>query len=279
MNYLDYVLNLLEQIPASFWGVVAGAMFSLGGVTLTNQASDRRMRSQFEHERLQRSKDLAMTLRKEIFLMAAEAIAVGVNSVGKFANLDLTEDKITAAYMDKSPAIAKVHVIGGPETMRSVMQFTSEIGSCYLRLMGPRIELLRIKSELSIVDGQLTSFEKERDRFLELMKQYNIEVATEARRWKVLEDNFEFEQQRITEAIDKRSRLLHELQPKHLAFLRLCVEETLQLASLLAPMISAIRAELDLDFDEESYCRLVEENVKKQRLSIEQFVQGMAVGN
>lgn len=279
MAYIVDILNLLEPIPASFWGVVTGAMFSLGGVALTNQASDKRLRLQFENERLQKSKDLAMTLRKDIFLMAAEAIAVGINSIGKFANLDLTEAEITSEYTEKGPAIAKVHVIGGAAIVKAVMCFTSEIGSCHLKLMASRIDLMRIKSELSITDRQLASFEKERDRFLELMKQFNIEGTADERRWKVLESNFEFEQKRITEVIDKRAKLINELQPKHLALMQFCAEEALQLASLLTPMISAVRAELDIESDDKNYRELIEANVAKQRLEIERFVQGITVVN
>ena len=83
------ILALLDKIPATFWGVIIGSIISLGGVYLTNRASDKRLTKQFTHEREQKTKDREMELRKEIFLAAADAISVGLNSVARFSNLDI----------------------------------------------------------------------------------------------------------------------------------------------------------------------------------------------
>jgi hypothetical protein len=78
MSALAVFLQMLDAIPASFWGVVVGSFFSIGCVALTNRASDRRLRAQFEHEWKLKTKDREMALRKKVYLAAAEAIAAGV---------------------------------------------------------------------------------------------------------------------------------------------------------------------------------------------------------
>ena len=212
---------LLQQIPASFWGVVFGSLLSLGGVALTNRAGDRRLRSQFDHERKQKTKDREMALRKEVFLSAAEAIAAGMNAISRFANLDLPNDQITADYVAKSPAIAKVHVIAKTETIQAMVSFTGELGVQFLKLFARRFELISEKSAITLIDNQVADFGKERDRILEMIKQHNIEGIVDQRRWNVLQGGFEFEQRRINEALAHRAELVSALYNQ--SILRLCV--------------------------------------------------------
>ncbi|GMV56146.1 MAG: hypothetical protein AMXMBFR6_19510 [Betaproteobacteria bacterium] len=200
MSILADLSCLFEQIPASFWGVVFGSILSLGGVALTNRASDRRLLAQFDHERLQKidherlqkTKERGMALRKEVFLAAAEAIAAGMNAIGRFANFDLPNDQVTADYVAKAPAIAKVHVIARAETVKAMVGFTGELGALFLKLFARRFELMGEKSAITLIDNQVAEFGKERDRVLEMIKQHNIEGTVNERRWNVLQGDFEF---------------------------------------------------------------------------------------
>ncbi len=266
-------LYFTETIPASFWGIVIGSFFSLGGVALTNRAGDGRLRAQFEHERLQKTKDREMALRKDVYLAAAEAVAAGINAIGRFANFDLPNDQITGNYIEKAPAISKVHVIAKTETVQAVMRFTTELGVLFLKLFARRFELMGEKSAIALLDNQVTEFGKERDRILEMIKQHNIEGVADDRRWSVLHGNFDFEQKRINDSLARRAELVGALYPKHLAFMRECVLDTATLGQLLVPLLSAVRAELELKFDECAYRQLVDEEMIKQQEAIDGFVK------
>ena len=119
---LDTIQQLLSVIPASFWGVVVGSFFSIAGVAITTRASDMRLRAQFEHERESKTKDREMSLRKDVFLSAAEAVVAGMNSIGRFANFDIPNDQLTEPYVEKAPLISKVHVIARTETILPLAQ-------------------------------------------------------------------------------------------------------------------------------------------------------------
>jgi hypothetical protein len=68
-----------------------------------------------------------MALRKEVYLAAAEAIAAGTNAIGRFANLDIPNDQITAPHMEKAPAISKVHVIANTNTVQALANADSSL--------------------------------------------------------------------------------------------------------------------------------------------------------
>lgn len=269
---LTYLIHFLESIPATFWGVTFGSLFSLGGVALTNRASDRRLRAQFEHERIQKTKEREMTLRKEVFLAAAEAVAAGMNAIGRFANLDLTNDQISGDYIEKSPAIAKVHVIAKAETIQAMVNFTGELSALFLKLFAKRFELMEKRSSIALIDNQVAEFGKERDRVLELIKQHNIEGIVDDRRWNVLQANFDFEQKRINEALDRRAEIAGTLQPKHLEFIRECVNHSATLGKLIIPILSAVRAELEIQFDDHTYHELFNNSTARQLEATDEFI-------
>ncbi len=270
---LSAITQFLDAIPASFWGVVVGSFFSIAGVAITNRASDKRLRAQFEHERESKTKDREMALRKEVFLSAAEAVAAGMNSIGRFANFDIPNDQITQPYVEKAPAISKVHVIARTETILPLAQFTSRLGALYLELFARRHELMNERNAIAVVDNSVAQFGKERDRILEMIKHHNIEGVVDQRRWKVLQDNFEFEQKRINDGLAHRAELAAALQPKHLEFMRQCLSHTEQLGATLIPVLTAVRRELELPLDEAAYRRAMVESYAQQQQAIDGFIQ------
>lgn len=270
---LSEMARLIEVIPASFWGVVVGSFFSIAGVAITNRAGDKRLRAQFEHERESKTKDREMALRKEVFLSAAEAVAAGMNTIDRFANFDIPNDEVTKPYVEKAPAISKVHVIARTETVLPLAQFTSRLGSLYIALFARRHELMNERSSVVLIDNQVAQFGKERDRILEMIKQHNIEGLVDDRRWKVLQDNFEFEQNRINEALARRDRLAMAFQPKHLEFMRECHSCTTQLGEILIPLLTAVREELELPLDETAYRQVMEESYAMQQQAIDAFIR------
>lgn len=97
------IIGLLAAIPATFWGVVVGSLFTIMGVVLSNWASDRRLRAQFANERELKTKDREMALRKEVLLSAAEAVDAGMGTISRLSNFDITNDEVSKAFTELPP--------------------------------------------------------------------------------------------------------------------------------------------------------------------------------
>jgi len=275
MNPLIELWALIEKIPATFWGVVVGAFFALGGVALTNRATDRRQRKQLAHDRETKDRDRELSLRKDVYLAAAEAISAGFISVSRFPNLDVPHEKITEAYLEKSPAIAKVHVVAREGTARAVATFTSELAAVYLRLFAKRIPLVVQKQQLASLKEQMANFGKERDRMLDLMKQHNLEGSMDQRRWDVIERNFKFEEKRITETAQQHDQLAAPFYAAQLRYMQDCLAEMTQLTRLLVPTVVAVRRELELPIDEAAYRQVLEDGLRKQEATMREFLENV----
>ena len=273
MTWQADILTLIEKIPASFWGVVVGSFLSLGGVVVSNRANDRRLRQQLAHDRELKNRERELSLRKDIYLAAAETIATGINSVGSFANLDIPDAKLMAAYVDKSPSIAKVHIIAKTDTTKAVAKLVGELGAAYLRLFARRLPLLAEKKQIAFIKDQMDAFGRERDRMLELMRQHNLSGEKDSRKWEIIENNFNFEQQRIDNAIKEHDGLASDMYSKQIDLMSECINETTKLSRLIAPVLATVRMELEMPFDEASYVAVIEESILHQKSAVAEFIK------
>jgi hypothetical protein len=275
MSVLTYLLALIEMIPGTFWGVIIGGFFTLGGIILTNRAHDRRTRDQLTDDRKLKNREREMALRKDIYLAATEAASAGLFAVGRFANLDIPHDKVTEGYLDKAPSITKVHIIATEETVRAVSNFSIELNAAFLRLSVKRFQLVAQKQQIESLRAQFDISNKENSRTLELQKQYNIEGLVDPRKWDVLQRNFEFERARGERVRQEADILNASLIPRQLQFLEEVCNETIRLGRLLTPPLFSIRKELELPIDETEFHRISEEATTKQVESLKAFMRDL----
>lgn len=273
MTLYNDIYCVIEKIPASFWGVVTGSFFSMGGVVLSNRANDRRLRQQLLHDRESKNHEREMSLRKDIYLTAVEAIATGIYSLGSFANLNIPDEKITSAFTEKSPSITKIHVIAQKDTSKAVVKLVSELGAAYLRLIARRIPLFAEQKRINFHKEQLDIYRLEQNRMLELMKQYNLSGDYDHRKWDILEKNYNFEGERIDATIKEHDSLAYGMYLKQLNLMTECIAETTELSPLIVPVLTAIRTELEMPLDEISLAELIEESIEHQKSAVEEFLR------
>mgnify|MGYP001571396827 CR=1 FL=1 len=256
-------------------GVVIGSFFSLGGVVLNGWASDRRQREQLKHDSAQATRERELSLKKDVYLEAAEAVSAGINAIAKFGNLDIPNGEVTKEFADKSSAIAKVSVIARAETVSALSILADAIGAAQMRLMTKRLPLLSQKAHIQILQGSINRSANERARFVELMKQHNLDGASDTRRWDVMQKNYEFEHKRTNEWIEEQNICAAALHSANISYLEECLGETATLRRLVIPTLMAVRHELELPLDEGSYRASVDASIKKQESGVGEFLQQM----
>jgi hypothetical protein len=266
MEYFQEIVRLLEKIPASFWGVAFGSVISIIGINATNRASDKRLVRQFANDREQKTKEREMTLRKEIYMDASEALSAGLVCISKFANLHIADDEITKEYLEKVPSIAKVHVIAKIETIEAIANFTSELGLVFLKLANTRFALIKEKNEIDSLIPQIDAVEKETNRLYDMLKSENEnnEGTVNKIKWDALKSNWLFEQKKLIELAEKRASLSELFLPKQIDFMRECFSYAAPLQKLHLPILVAIRSELEFDFNELKYQTIIEDGINKQ---------------
>lgn len=273
-NWLDVlrmVGRYLDEVPSNFWGIILGAFFTILGIHLTNRANHSRQQQQLEHDRNLKNREREMSLRKDIYLDATEAISAGLISIGRFADLEVSHDKLTNEYLSKSSSISKVHLVAKEETVKTLLHFSGELAATFLGLSAKRLPLLQKWNEIATLRSFVDILTKEQARTLELMKQHNLECSTNQQKFKALEANFDFESRRIEENSEKLNVLTATLYSEQLPFMEECAEQTMRLWRLSVPVVASARMELELPINESEYGKLVEEAIDKQRETIKEF--------
>jgi hypothetical protein len=265
------LVSLVGSIPSTFWGVVIGAFFALGGVHLTNRASDRRLKLQLEHDRTLKNVERELALRKDIYLAAAEAISEGLRTVLRFPDLLVSNRDLMDRYAEKAASVAKIHVVAKEETVNALSVFMSELEAAFLRLWVKRYPLMAQKERIDTLARQADEFGGTRDQMVELMRQHNIDGSNDPRRIQVLQGNFDFEQKRVAKSIEEQQALGKDLATKAISYFTEAYGEYKKLMKLLVPVVVAVRAELELPIDGAVLEKMYEENVQRHETELTEF--------
>jgi hypothetical protein len=212
------MFRLLSQVPGTFWGVVAGSVFTLLGSHWTSRANDRRLNRERE-----------MAFRKEVFASAAEAVSRAVVTLSKFSDLSVPQKDLSAAILESSPALAKVNLVANEDTVRALTVVMGEITGAFLHLSYQRLALEGLQDNIKIKNDLMRGFATTRDAMLELMRHHNIEGLKDDRRFEAIQKQFDFESGRVNATIQEIGGLETERRLKHVAFVKECLAENFRI--------------------------------------------------
>lgn len=278
-DFQHFLTHLLGDIPATFWGVVVGSLFTLTGIYFTNRASDRRLRVQLQNDRELKSREREMTFRKDTYALAAEAISASISALAKFSDLSFSLKEISATYLDKSPVLAKVNLVAGEDTLRALASFGTEFAGAFLRLTQQRMVLSVLQEQIAGKAALLRGFEKTRDAMIELMRHHNIDGVQDSRRFEAIQTNYEFEAGRIATTNQELQQMIAELSAKHLPFAKECFVEAACVNRLTIPLLVAARMELESSISKEQYAEILHQTQAKSGGQLDEFIQNIAAAN
>jgi hypothetical protein len=267
----------LDEMSPTLLGIVLGSLLTIVGVILTNASNTKRLRLQHEHERALESKERDASLRRETYLAAIEAISAGMVAVGRFGEINITQEELMQSYTERSPSIAKVSIVGNDDTIKAVANFNRELVGTFLRLASDRQNLNVAWERYASMGEKIKLATREQDRLLSLMDEYNALGIDDESQWKVLQGKYEAEKKKIERLAAEQDGQMSQLIPAQLSLIQKSLRETAALDQLLTPVISRMRAELELPFDEAYYNQIIAENHKKQQEYLEAFIQEQAI--
>jgi hypothetical protein len=183
--------GMLERVPATFWGVVAGSFFTLIGIARTNRAAAQRQRGQLEH-----------AMRKEVYLGAAEGISAILVSFGRFADPNVPFDELNKVLNDRIPLISRAQLIAGPDVHRHMTNLAFEIAAVFQRLVLRRLPLAQMQQRIDQLSADNDVAVRGQDQMLEEMKQFHLAGDWQNQtKCNFIRDGFAYEVNRVTETI------------------------------------------------------------------------------
>ncbi len=268
--------ELLGAVPATLWGFIVGSFLTVLGVVLTNAANTRRLRMQHEHEWKLESKERDLNLRRDVYIAAMEAIATSVATVGRFGNLNIPTDELELILTDKSPAFSRVSIVGQEATIQAVATFSRELTGTFLRLSAKREKLGWLMQRSAVVEEKIAQILEEQEQTQAELDACRIAEPRDESTEHVLEKTLTLQQQRLEALRAEEMELMKQTFPAQMSLVRDSVVESAALERLLVPLISLIRAELELPFEAESYARVIEEGQQQVIDYLDAYIQDFA---
>jgi hypothetical protein len=256
------LFRLLSQVPGTFWGVIAGSIFTLLGTQLTNRANDKRL-----------SREREMSFRKEVFFSAAEAVVRAVSTLSKFPDLSVPQKDLIAAILDGSPVLAKVNLVANEDTVCALAALMGEMNGAFLRLSHKRLALEALQGKIKINTDQMTGFAKTRDAMLELMRHQNIEGLKDDHRFQTVEEIFRFESERVNATVQEIQGLEDERRLKLVAFAKDCLNENARVSNLFPPLLFAARKELELSVSLDRYAEILNDARRRAEVQANEYLE------
>lgn len=267
------VVTFIRAIPNTVWAAIIASFLTLGGVLLTNRESTKRLLAQLKYDSAQRDRDREMSLRRDVYLQAAEAVSRIQALLGRLVDLSAHDGEFANESRINSAAIAKIQVIGNDKTVRAVSAFMNEFVAAYTELWFERIRLVERKNRIEIVKQYREKASLEQERWLELMKRMNLDGSSDPRRWQVINDNFEFARKQHERYSREEQSAWTEQRREHLQVLKSCIEHSSRLAELIPPAVFAVREELELPLNKDEYMKSFNESMQRSKVALEAFMQ------
>jgi hypothetical protein len=227
------------------------------------------------HARVLADRERVLTMKREVYMTAAEAMATGSLALAFFVNIDVPAMEVMSGYTARAPAIAKVNVIADSELAAALSGAVRQLASATMKLHHARLAIDALIRDAVELERLGASMQTSIEATLASMQSYNLDGIPNPRRFEVLQQNFKFSSEQkaamLAQASDKRKQSL----PLVVDMVRAWELEAASMGLHMVPVLAAARKELELPFDRDAYIRLFEAQTKAARVELRKYVAGL----
>lgn len=213
------------------------------------------------------------SIKKEVYMEAAEAITKAQNMVANFSNFNINEEAITAEFSSEAGKIAKVQIVGSGETVKAVTTIMSAIGEATLSLMLRRSPLIQRKNLIAFNEKHQDKSQAEVERYISIMKNLNLQGNADQGLWGTINRAIDYENEQIKKYDQEIDSLWEVQNTEHLKYAQKCMDKFFEISSLMPDAILAVRNELDLKISPNEYLDIYNENIEKGKKVFSEFLQ------
>lgn len=214
-------------------------------------------------------------LKKEVYLDSVEALSKYQGALAVMSNLDIPNQVIADAFSASAAQIAKMNMVGTEKTVRSLTNFTGEVGAAYMSLFLERGGLISRKSHIEFLETYNKKHNDEIERCLTIMKNMNLEGITDNGAWDRVNKAFENECKSRDQFVSEINLNWAVQNEEHLKFTERCMSEFFRVNDLTPHLLLSVRDELELELNETEYLEIHSESTKEGKEVFESFMNNL----
>jgi len=259
------VIAFLKSIPDVVWSGVIASALTLSGVLIANRSSTNRLKLQLEHDASEKAKERTATLRREVYLRAAEELVKANAHLAGLPQIDLSKTNLGDGLQGFFSAAARLQLIAEPKTALLVNQLAAEYGELVFRLMTHLVPVSDAKSDIQIADDLYSKAQAEVNRILSEMTKLNESGRPAPSVFEALDRSLRFQQDQAAKYASKRNDAWERFNQHNITFQKYLLSQLRDIGSKQIPVMIEIRRDLGLTGD----LAEIEASMKKQWLRME----------
>jgi hypothetical protein len=139
---ITWLLAALHHVPDVVWAALIAAMVAFTSTVLSNRNSRKQLQMQLNNNALQRDRERAMALRRDVYLPAAEALARVQGALGQLTRVSADEEAIGRQLVTDLATMAKIHLVASESTVAALMAYQKALMPAYLELIALRAPIV-----------------------------------------------------------------------------------------------------------------------------------------
>lgn len=253
-EYMTTAIGAVGVIGGALIGVVSGFLTAW----ITNRHGRKLLARQLESESRERQRERQVNLRRDVYLPAADAVVSLSVAMGRMAGGDrAAAEQLMDVIQAFGSALTRMQMVATPETIRHVAGYQRATLKTVSFLQRQNHSLMLIRVDIDIAAEARDSHMTERTKLVEMMKAYNIDGGRDLARFERIQQQDALAEHERAEAHREWLRHVHAFETTRLEMIREYINHLTELSQLQAPVLAAIRRELETG--EDSHALIAEE--------------------
>ena len=256
---LGHAIETNEKFIPVLVGMI-GALTGLGGVWLTNFFNSKNHKDRLDFDLMQKERERIHSLRKDIYLHAADAMVEFQSTLGNISNVEFDFYESNSQFNKFCLSMNRLQLIANVETTKQTILVIKLCTTSYFKIIKERKELIRINAELNAIEPFIDKFQIDRDNIFDLIRNNrNSNNYDEHLNTKLWSEYLRYEEKR-KELVNEKEILLKKsgLEVNRLG--RLALEEHLNNVGEINNLNVLIRGDLNDYEDIDVYRRAISSN-------------------
>lgn len=266
------MFEMLKSVPITIWSVALGSLITLGGVFITNWYQTKRLKIQLKHDLDLKAIERKAIMRRDVYLNLAEELVKASSYIGSLAQIDPTRTNIGDGLQDFFASAAKLDIIAEEETGKALNKVVVAYNALLFKSMAKIIPINDLKSKIDINNQIYDDVQKEIKRILAEMAHQNESGSPDQGIFTALESSFEFNQMRSDELTNESRGYWEDVNERIRELARFIAQEMKNIAMLQAPLMVAIRKELDIDTNIDGYRDLINKTTEELERQLDSLI-------
>lgn len=208
---------------------------------------------QFSHERMEKAKDRALELKKELLVEGIRGASLALSSIGQISSVERDVALISSDFQEGMRRMTEASAVANIATVSAGTALTEKLGPAFIRSLARRISVETNYHKLTVLQGQFDELIADASRINELVRQQLVDGDIE--KVKMLQAQGGFIQKHIEDCNRDLREVRENLRVQRPALGDFVLNQQISLSADLRKLIARVRQDIGVDGDEEQYMK------------------------